>query len=163
MDKLKDWVINNYKASVINVSTHQKLPLVSSSPPLRLYVDPKVQPVVCNKPGTIPLHLQARVKAGLDKDLRLSVIWKLPPNAPVNSYLHRLVIAKKTTGKSRRTVDLRPLGRACPWQTHSVEPPFLQQSPSQELEGLPQRQGRLPLHPHPQRQPETHGFPDHVG
>ena len=91
-------------------------------PPLRMYVDPKVRPVVCNKPGNIPLHLQAEVKKGL------GVLCKVPLNAPLHSYLQRMVKAKKRTGKVRKTVNLKPLSRACPQQTHAVEPPFLQAS-----------------------------------
>ena len=69
------------------------------SPPLRLYVEQKVRPLVCNKPGNTLLHFQAEVKTGLDKNVRLGVLQKMPPDAPVHSYLHRMGIAKKRTGK----------------------------------------------------------------
>ena len=118
MDKLKKWINDHYKA--FNICTHQKLPLVSRSPPLWLYDDPKVRPVVCHKTANIPRHLQSDVKAELAKDVRLGVLRKLPLNAQVNSYLHRMVIAKKRTGKVRQTVDLKPLNRACPRQTHAM-------------------------------------------
>ena len=42
--------------------------------------------------------------------------------------MHRMVTAKKRTGKVRRTMDLKPLNRACPRQTHAVEAPFWQAS-----------------------------------
>ena len=56
------------------------------------------------------------------------MLRKVPPNAPVHSYLTRMVIGKKRTGKVRRTVDLKPPNRACTRQTHAVKPPFLQDS-----------------------------------
>ena len=108
--------------------THQKLPLVNSSTSQRFYVDPKVRPVVCNKPGNIPLHLQAEVMVELDKDVRLGVLRKVSPDAPVHLYLHRMVMDKKRTKKVRRTVDLKPPNRVCPRQTHVVEPPILEAS-----------------------------------
>ena len=72
--------------------------------------------------------MQAEVTAGLDKDVRLAVLQKVLPDTPVHSCLYRMVITKKWTGQVRRTVDMRPLNRACPRQTHAVEPPFLQAS-----------------------------------
>ena len=70
--KLREWIINSYKA--FNVCTHHKLPIINSSPPLMLYVDPKARPLVCNKPRNNPLHLQTEVKVRLDKDKLLGVL-----------------------------------------------------------------------------------------
>ena len=36
--RLKEWIVSRYRASAFNTCTHQKLPLVKSSPPLRLYL-----------------------------------------------------------------------------------------------------------------------------
>ena len=68
--------------------------------------------------------MQAEVKVGLDKAVLLGVLPKVQPDAPVHSCLHRMVMAKKRTGKVRRTVvDLKPQNRVCLQQTHTVEPP----------------------------------------
>ena len=133
--KMTIQVVNN--RSTFNVCTHQKLPLVNSSSLLRLYPDPKV------RPGNIPLHLQADVRAGLDKDVRLGVLRKVQPDPPVQLFLER-------TGKVRRTADLKPLNRACPGRPTQCSPHSGQPAGSrQDLEDVPRRQGGLPLHPHP--------------
>ena len=92
IDKLREWIVDRYRASAFNICTHQKLPMVDSAPPLKLHVDPKVKPVVCHKPGNAPLHFQEEVKAGLEKDVRLGTLRKVPTNTPVDSFLHRMVI-----------------------------------------------------------------------
>ena len=125
---LRRWIVEKYKASAFNICSNQKLPLVQGSPPLRLYLDKSIKGAVCHKCASIPLHLQQGVKDGLDRDVRMGVLRKVPPDEPVGRYLHRMVVAVKKNGKPRRTVDLKALNRACPRQTHSVEPPFLQAS-----------------------------------
>lgn len=126
IEKLKEWIINHYKASAFNTCTHQRMPLVHSSPPLRLHLDKSMKPVVCHKAGNVLVHFQAEVKAGLDRDVRIGVLRKVPVNNPVKSFCSRMCIATKKTGKPRRTVDFKALNRACPRQTHAVEPPFWQ-------------------------------------
>ena len=56
IDKLREWIMDMYIASAFNTCTHQTLPMVDSTPPLKLHVDPKVKPVVYHKPGNVPLH-----------------------------------------------------------------------------------------------------------
>ena len=156
IDKLREWIVDRYRASAFNICTHQRLPMVDSAPPLKLHVDPKVKPVVCHKPGNVPLHFQEEVKAGLEKDVRLGVLRKVPTNTPVDSFLHRMVIATKKNGRARRTVDLKPLNRACPRQTHAVEPPFWQASgipPNTWRTCLDAKEGyhSIPIHPDDQK------------
>ena len=82
--------------------------------------------MACHKTGNIPLHFVDQVKVDLDRDIRLGIIRKVPVNTPVDLFLSRMYIAMKKNGKPRRTVDFKALNRACPRQTHSVEPPFWQ-------------------------------------
>ena len=124
--KLKEWIQDHFKASAFNNCSHQKLPLVKGSPPLELHLDESVKPVVCHKVGSIPLHFEDQVKQGLDRDVWIGVLRKIPVNTPVDSFLSHMYIATKKDGKPRRTVDFKALKRACPRQTHSVEPPFKQ-------------------------------------
>jgi hypothetical protein len=125
--RIKDWVVEYYRASAFNTCTYQQLPMVTSSPPLKLLVDPDFKPVAVFRPGSVPLHLEKEVKEGLDKDERLGVIEKVPVNTPV-TWCTRMVVCMKKSGKVRRTVDFKPVNRAAPRQTHAVEPPFLQAS-----------------------------------
>ena len=156
IDKLREWIVDRYRASAFNTCTHQKLPMVDCAPPLQLCVDPKVKPVVCHKPGNVPLHFQEEVKAGLEKDVRLGVLRKIPTNTPVDSFLHRMVIVTKKNGRARRTVDLKPLNRACPRQTHAVEPPSWQASgvpPNTWRTCMDAKEGyhSIPIHPDDQK------------
>ena len=68
--RLKKWIQERYASSAFNVCTHQVLPLVNSSPPLRLFVDPDAKPVAVHKPATVPLHFTKEVRDGLDKNER---------------------------------------------------------------------------------------------
>ena len=49
----------------------QPLKMVYTDKPLELVVDPSVKPVAIHKAAIIPIHLKARVKADLDRDVRL--------------------------------------------------------------------------------------------
>ena len=118
--------MEHFWASAFSNCSHQKLPLVKGSPPLQLYLDESVKPVACHKAGNTPLHFVDQVKLDLDRDVRLGVLRKVPVNTPVDSFLSRMYIAMKKNGKPRRTVDFKALNRACPRQTHLVEPPFWQ-------------------------------------
>ena len=42
--RLKEWIVNMYMVSAFNTCPHEKLPLVKSSPPLRLYLDLRQHP-----------------------------------------------------------------------------------------------------------------------
>ena len=118
IEKLKEGIVKHFRALAFNNCSHQKLPLVEGSPPLRLYLDELVKPVACHKTGNIPFNFVDQVKADLDRDMRLGVIRKVPVNTPVDSFLSRMYIATKKNGKPRRTVDFKALNRACPRQTH---------------------------------------------
>ena len=80
--KLKKWIEEKYASSAFNVCTHQVLPLVNSSPPLRLFVDPNVKPVAVHKPAMVPLHFTKEVCNSMDKDKRLGIIERVPENTP---------------------------------------------------------------------------------
>ena len=126
IEKVRVWIVEHFRSSAFNNCTHQKLPLVQGSPPLRLHLDESVKSVACHKASNIPLHFVDQVKADLDRDERLRVIRKVPVNTLVDSFLSRIVVATKKSGKPRRTVDFKALNRACLRQTHSVEPLFWQ-------------------------------------
>ena len=120
---LKQYIVDRYKASAFNTCERQALPLISGSPPLELHVDPEATPVACHTPSPVPLHWQGPVKAGLDRDCRLGVIEKVPPNTPTK-WSSRMVCTSKTDGSVRRCVDYGPVNAHCPRQTHHTPSPW---------------------------------------
>jgi hypothetical protein len=50
ISKIKALIMDHYASSCFNQCKTQPLPLMSSSPPLRLNIDPKAKPVACHRP-----------------------------------------------------------------------------------------------------------------
>ena len=76
---LKKYILERYQASAFNCCEHQPLPLMDSSPPLRLFVEEDAVPVAVHTPSQVPLHWQEDVKKGLDRDCQLGVLEKGKP------------------------------------------------------------------------------------
>ena len=123
--KLKEWILAEYKESAFNCCENQTLPLITNSPPMQLYVDPKAKPVAVNKCASVPLHWQREVKEGLDNDVALGVLEKVEVDTP-DTWCSRMVVVPKKDGKPRRTVDLKAINKVSVRQTHSVKAPFHQ-------------------------------------
>ena len=121
--QLRQYILDRYKASAFNCCEQQPLRLMDGSPPLRIFVDEEAVPVAVHSPSQIPLHWQQAVKAGLDRDVRLGVIEKVPVNDPV-TWCSRMVITPKTDGSPRRVVDFTSLNKHAPRQTHHTESPW---------------------------------------
>ncbi len=79
---LERHLLDLYSASAFNVCEHQPLPMMAG-PPLSLSIDPTAVPKPCHTPISIPIHWQDEVKAGLDRDVRLGVLEKVPLGTPV--------------------------------------------------------------------------------
>ena len=122
---LKQLVSYYYASSDFNTCTHQFLPLVESLPPLRLLVDPTVTPKAVHKPAQVPIHFVDEVKAGLEKDIRLGVLERVPENTPV-TWCSRMCVVVKKNGSPRWMVDFKAVNNAAPRQTHPVIPLFQQ-------------------------------------
>ena len=125
--KLRDWIIEYYSSSAFNCCENQKLPLVNKAVPMSLYVDSEAKPVAHHKAYPVPIHWQSEVKAGLDSDVKLGVLEKVPVGEPTD-WCSRMVCVSKKDGKSRprRTVDYQALNKVSVRQTHSVKAPFHQ-------------------------------------
>jgi hypothetical protein len=122
VDKLKDWLLDYYGATVFNVCEHQPLPLMECEP-LHLHVDPDATPTAIHKPALVPVHWQDKVYADLERDVRIGVLERVSPNTPTK-WCSRMVVTGKADGTPRRTVDLQPLNRCSVRQTHHVPSPF---------------------------------------
>ena len=125
-ESLQQWLLEYYKSSTFNTCEHQPLPLMDSVP-MRLMVDPEVEPVAHHTPVPVPLHWQDQVKAGLDQDVALGVIEPVPVGEPV-TWCHRMVVCAKKNGKPRRTVDFQALNVHAARETHHTQSPFHQAS-----------------------------------
>ena len=91
--------------------------------PLRIYIREDAKPYVVHTPSPIPVHFRQEVKEQLDRDVRLGVLEKVPPNTPT-TWCSRLVIATKKNGTPRRTVDLQALNNGSVRQTHNTRNPY---------------------------------------
>ena len=118
-NKLKEWILQRYLGSAFNTCCTQPLPAMHGDP-LVIALKP---PSAIHVPAPVPIHYQAEVKKGLDRDVSLGVLEKVPVNTPVE-WLHRMVITPKKNGTPRRTVDLQTLNRASVRQTHHTASPY---------------------------------------
>ena len=124
-EKLKQWILDRYAASAFNQCEHQQLPLMKGSPPIKLHIDPKAQPVAIHKARPVPIHWRDQVLAELERDVRIGVLECVPIVEPTN-WCSPMVICPKANGSPRRTVDLQALNKVAVRQTHLAEPPFQQ-------------------------------------
>jgi transposase InsO family protein len=124
-EKLQQWILDFYASSAFNQCECQPLPLMQDSPPLKLFIDPAAEPVAIHKARPVPIHFQAKVKAGLDRDCALGVLEKVPVGSPTG-WCSPMGVHPKKNGEPRRVVDLQALNRVAVRQTHATESPFHQ-------------------------------------
>ena len=89
-----------YAQSTFNTCPHQPLPRMTG-PPLRLMLDEDATPVAHHTPIPVAIHWQDEVKAGLDQDIRLGVLEKVPIGTPV-TWCHRMVICATLDPRSTK-------------------------------------------------------------
>ena len=54
MEALKEWLLDYYSATTLNVCEHQPLSLMKCEP-LKLHVDPNATPTAVQKPALVPI------------------------------------------------------------------------------------------------------------
>ena len=123
LPKLREYILNRFSASAFNMCEKQKLPLVQGSEPLKLYVDPTAKPIAIRTPAQVPLAWHASVREGLERDVRLGVLERVPLNTP-DKWCSRMHIVPKLDGSPRRVVDYTLLNKHAPRQTHHTEAPW---------------------------------------
>ena len=121
---LKQHLRETFKASTFNTCTHPPLPMMSG-PPLRLNIDPTAKPVTAHKAAAVPVHWEEKVKAHLDRDVRLGVLDKVPIGTP-DTWCHRMVIVGKANEEPRRVVDFQPLNAHAIRETPHTKSPYHQ-------------------------------------
>lgn len=123
--RLEEWLLNYYSSSTFNTCSHQSLPVMAGRP-LRLAVKEDATPVAHHRPYRVAIHWEEEIKAGLERDVKLGIIERVPDNDP-SIWCHQMVVATKPgSNKPRRTVDMSALKAASYRQTHPGSPPFLE-------------------------------------
>ena len=122
--RLEEHLLQVYASSAFNTCEHQPLPIMSGKP-LRLMIAPDATPTAHHKPIPVPLHWQEEVKAGLDRDVRLGVLEKVPVGTAV-TWCHHMIICPKKNGSLRRTIDFQALNWHATRETHHTQSPFHQ-------------------------------------
>ena len=107
--KMKAWLLNHFASSTVNQCPYQVQP-VMTEPPLEIHLDPSASPRYVSTPSAVPLHWQEKVKADIDRDVRMGVI---DPVTDPSQWCHRMVVVRKHDGKPRRCVDLQLLNKHC--------------------------------------------------
>lgn len=125
-EKLEQWLLNYYGASVFNTCDHQPLPKMTGEP-LSIHFREDATPKAFHNPIPVPNHWKKKVKADLDRDVRLGIIEPVPPGTPT-LWCAKMVVVPKKDQTPRRTVDLQPLNAATYRQTHHTPSPFHQAS-----------------------------------
>ena len=82
----------------------QPLKMMYTDKPLELFVDLSIKPVAIHKAAIVPIHLKARVKADLDRDVCLGILEKVNLNTPVK-WLSRMMVTMKKDGSPHRIID----------------------------------------------------------
>ena len=123
-DKLRQFLVDMYRASTFNTCQHQPLPMMHG-PPLELFVQKDARPHAVYQPGKVPVHWEDKVKKDLDRDVALGVLEVVPENTPM-TWCHRMVICRKHNGDPRRTVDMQKLNDVSVRQCHPTSPPLEQ-------------------------------------
>ena len=89
-----------------------------------MFGDLDVKSVAIHKAAIILIHLKAKVKADLDRDVRLGILEKVNVNSPVK-WLSRMLVTMKKDGSPRRIIDYKNLNNAVPRQTNITQSPFM--------------------------------------
>ena len=121
-EKLKNWIVTRYAASAFNRCTNQPLNEMSGEP-MEIHFKEGATPYAVYTPIRVPVHQEKQVKEGLDKDERIGIIRKVPPNNPTD-YCFRMVIQPKKNGDARRCVDYQPLAKVTQREPHHTPTPF---------------------------------------
>ena len=93
IDKIKEFIVQYYSSSTMNMCLHQKLPEIAGQP-LSIKLKDWASPVAVHTPATVPVHWHAKVKEQLDRDVRMGILEPVGPNEPA-VWQHRMVVVRK--------------------------------------------------------------------
>ena len=79
-ERLSKWIVDYYSSSTFNQCNTQPLPLMKSTPPLSLMIDPGAKPISNKRCYQVPVHFKEKVLKSLETDVKLGVCERVPPN-----------------------------------------------------------------------------------
>ena len=86
-------------------------------------MDTDAKPNAVHVPALVPLHRQVAVKAGLEQDVKLGVLERVPLDMPVG-WQSRMHITAKHDGSPWLTIDYQAVNAVSPRQTHYTSSPW---------------------------------------
>lgn len=120
--QLKEWLLSSFASSAFNTCPHQPLPIMSGEP-VTVHFKPDATPHAVHTPIPVPHHWKEKVKADIDRDIRLGIIEPIPQGT-ITPWCARMVVTPKKNGEPRRTVDLQQLNKATLREVHHTPSPF---------------------------------------
>ena len=121
--KLEAYLLDVFKNSAFNVCTHQPLQGMTGKPMKAVVKNPGVNHPAAYTPIPVAHHWKEKVKADLDRDVRLGIIEKVP-QGEIAEWCSRMVVTPKSNGKPRRTIDFQELNRATLREVHHTPSPI---------------------------------------
>ena len=121
--KLKQFIVDYYASSTMNLCSHQQLPKITG-PPVHYSLKPDAKPVAIHTPAVLPIHWTSQVREQLLRDVKLGILEEVPPEEPTK-WQHRMVVVRKPNGTPRRTVDMQKLNKATLRTTHPLASPYV--------------------------------------
>jgi hypothetical protein len=122
VERLEGWLRDQFAGSAFNKCTHQPLQKMSGKD-MDVKIRKDAVPFAVHTPAPVPHHWKRQVKADIDRDVRLGIIEPVPQGT-CTTWCSRMVVAPKSDGSPRRTVDLQRLNRATLRETHHTPTPF---------------------------------------
>ena len=78
VDKIKEFIVQYYSSSTMNMCSHQRLPEIAG-PPLSFQLKEGATPKAVHTPATVPVHWHDKVKEQLDRDVRMGILERVEP------------------------------------------------------------------------------------
>ena len=123
LPQFEEYFLSTFSSSAFNTCTHQPLQQLSGVAMDIKLKDDGPPPAYVSTPIPVPHHWKTRVKADLDRDVRLGIIEKVP-QGNMSPWCSRMVVVPKANGKPRRTVDLQKLNKATVREVHHTPSPI---------------------------------------
>ena len=121
--KFEKYFMNVFKESAFNTCTHQRLQGMTGVPMRAVQRKEGSSHPAVYTPIPVPFHWKKKVKADLDRDVRLGIIERVP-QGETSLFCSRMVIVPKANGNPRRTVDFQELNKATLREIHHTPSPI---------------------------------------
>ena len=123
LEKFERWLLECFASSAFNTCTHHPLQAMTGVPMKAVKRKDGVTHPRWYTPIPVAFHWKKQVKADLDRDVRLGIIERVP-QGELSEYCSRMVIAPKSNGKPRRTIDFQQLNKATIREVHHTPSPI---------------------------------------